>query len=62
MAANLKGHLQTIGQPSMDLDGAKLVEQALLIGDTISQRPFSVSLAPTGAWQTTIAYRVKAKP
>ena len=36
MAAKLKGHLQTIGHPSMDLDGAKLVEQALLIGDTVN--------------------------
>lgn len=35
MAAVLKEHLQQIGQPSMDLDGAKVVEQALLIGDCI---------------------------
>lgn len=32
MAAMLREHLQRIGEPSMDLDGAKLVEQALLIG------------------------------
>lgn len=35
MAALLKDHLQQIGEPSMDLDGAKLVEQALLIGQPL---------------------------
>ena len=35
MGALLKTHLQQIGDPSMDLDGAKLVEQALLIGQLL---------------------------
>ena len=38
MAALLKTHLQQIGEPSMDLDGAKLVEQALLIGQRLKSQ------------------------
>ena len=35
IALQLDTHLQRLGQPEMDLDGAKLVEQALLIGKPI---------------------------
>ena len=36
MAQQLDAQLQGLGQPGMDLDGAKLVEQALLIGSSVT--------------------------
>ena len=32
MAEELEQHLQQLGQAGMDIEGAKLIEQALLIG------------------------------
>lgn len=46
MAAALSQQLHEMGEPSMDLEGGKLVEQALLIGTEPSESaPYGLSLA-----------------
>ena len=49
IALQLDSHLQNLGQPEMDLEGAKLVEQALLLGKLILHVCSTLDLASNSA-------------